>query len=119
MNGCSPQQLLQKTLFLIASLAFAGCSVVSSQPPIYAGDLQIKTVGRDVLPSQALTKEGNPFNGVAYNTLSGDREPRSCTEWEGGFVNGVPTGEFLLYSNCGKLDSHWRFEKGQWVKVEK
>jgi hypothetical protein len=35
------------------------------------------------------------------------------------FIAGMPVGEFNLFSNCGQLDSLWRFENGDWGKVKR
>jgi hypothetical protein len=84
---------------------------------VHAGELTLEINRQDVLPSSARSKDGKPYTGRAYGTFFGDKEPRSCAEWEGRFVAGVPTGEFNLYSNCGQRDSLWRYEDGAWVKV--
>jgi len=99
-------------------LAVSGCTNAADTTGIHAGELKLETKGQDVLPSSAQSKDGSPYTGRAYDTFFGDKEPRNCAEWEGDFTNGVPTGEFNLYSNCGELDSHWRYEKGAWVKVK-
>lgn len=113
MNGCR---------FAIVSgiasmLAVSGCMNAADTAAVHAGELKLEIKRQDVLPSSARSKDGKPYTGRAYDTFFGDKEPRNCAEWEGSFADGVPTGEFKLYSNCDQLDSLWRYQEGAWVQV--
>lgn len=106
-------------LIIVGLLAIAGCSTEADKRLSHASDLTIQTDVHSVLPSRAFTKDGKPYTGDVYETFFGDKLPKNCAEWEGAFIDGMPAGEFKLYSNCGQLDSLWRFENGAWAKVEK
>lgn len=102
---------------IVSMLAVSGCTNAADTSTVHAGELKLEIKRQDVLPSSARSKDGKPYTGRTYGTFFGDKEPRNCVEWEGSFADGVPVGEFNLYSNCGQLDSLWRYENDEWVKV--
>ncbi|WP_157510295.1 hypothetical protein [Lysobacter sp. Root559] len=104
---------------IVSMLAVSGCTNSADTTAVHAGELKLEIKRQDVLPSSARSKDGGPYTGRAYDTFFGDKEPRNCAEWEGSFADGVPIGDFSLYSSCGQLDSLWRYENGEWVKVRK
>lgn len=116
MNG--PRLAIRFRLALVLALGLAASACTNAADPalVHAGELQLDIKGQDILPSAARTRDGRPYTGAAYDTFFGDKHPRECAEWEGRFRDGAPSGEFKLYSNCGELDSTWRFEQGRWVK---
>lgn len=117
--GFMANRCVLMSLIIVAALAFTGCSTEANKRSLHASDLTIQTDAHNILPSRASTKDGKPYTGDVYETFFGGKQPKNCAEWEGAFIDGMPTGEFKLYTNCGQLDSLWRFENGAWGKVEK
>jgi len=119
MNGYRPAMSVRIACLIALSVAISSCSKATDAPALHASELKLETKGRDVLPSHALARDGQPYTGKAYDTFFGDKEPKKCTEWEGSFNKGLPTGEFRLYATCEVLDSVWNYQGGKWVKAQR
>ena len=77
--------------------------------------LNLTTSDSSVFPVRATNKDGTKFTGKVYGSFFGDKT-FDCPEWEGQYLNGIPEGEFKLYSNCNVLDSVWYFNNGNFNK---
>jgi hypothetical protein len=80
----------------IAVFAFAACGSSCSDHGVHESQLVLKE-SRDVVPLEAHRRDGSPFNGTAYGTFFGERS-FDAVEWTGPFKDGLPDGEFLIFS---------------------
>lgn len=105
---------MKNKISILVVLAIGACGAaywIFYDPEVFEKDLQLSYTDRQVIPSYARTKDGNPFTGIAYGTYFGDRYFDSV-EWKGRFEAGKPEGSFIFYTFSGTEDKKILYENG-------